>query len=273
MLPGKAYKPEDVLQIIRRRIWLLLVPFAVVSALVAAVVHSLPDQYRAETIVLVVPQRISETYVRSQNTLRIEDRLGTLTQQIMSRSRLERIIQDFNLYADDRQTGIMEDVVERMRRDIDIRIVRGDAFRISYVGESPRTVMRVTERLGSLFIEESLKDREVLAEGTNLFLESQLQDARQRVVEHEKKLEEYRRQHAGQLPSQVDSNLQVLQNAQMQVQAVTESINRDRDRQLALERQIADVEQQQDAAPAPLSAPNAASPEQQLAAAKATLTA
>ena len=246
MLPGKAYKPEDILQILQRRIWILLVPFAVISAAVATWVHFLPDQYRSETVVLVVPQRISEAYVRPTVTGRIEDRLQSLAQQIMSRTRLERIIQDFNLYADDRKTGIMEDVVEQMRRDITLGVVRGDAFRISYQGDNPRTVMRVAERLAALFIEENLRDREVLAEGTNQFLEAQLEDARRRLVEHEKKLEDYRRAHAGQLPSQLDSNLQVLQSAQMQVQAVTESINRDRDRQLALERQIADLEQQQD---------------------------
>ena len=136
----------------------------------------------------------------------------------MSRTRLERIIQDFNLYANERKTGIMEDIVEQMRRDINSQVVRGDAFRISYQGDNPRTVMRVTERLAALFIEENLRDREVLHEGTNQFLEAQLEDARRRLVEHEKKLEDYRREHAGQLPSQLDSNLQVLQSAQMQIQ-------------------------------------------------------
>jgi polysaccharide chain length determinant protein (PEP-CTERM system associated) len=269
MLPGKAYKPEDVLDILRRRAWVLLVPFALVSAAVAAWAYRLPDQYRSETVVLVVPQRVPESYVKATVTTRIEDRLQSLTQQIMSRTRLERIIQDFNLYAEQRRTGIMEDVVERMRREIDLQVVRGDAFRISYVGDNPRTVMRVTERLATLFIDENLRDREVLAEGTNQFLEAQLEDARRRLVEHEKKLEEYRLAHAGQLPSQIDSNLQVLQNAQMQVQAVTESINRDRDRQLILERQIADLEQQQDAVAAGGATAEATSSlEQQLEAAK-----
>jgi polysaccharide chain length determinant protein (PEP-CTERM system associated) len=269
MLPGKAYKPEDVLEILRRRAWVLLVPFALVSAAVAAWAYRLPDQYRSETVVLVVPQRVPESYVKATVTTRIEDRLQSLTQQIMSRTRLERIIQDFNLYAEQRRTGIMEDVVERMRREIDLQVVRGDAFRISYVGDNPRTVMRVTERLATLFIDENLRDREVLAEGTNQFLEAQLEDARRRLVEHEKKLEEYRLAHAGQLPSQIDSNLQVLQNAQMQVQAVTESINRDRDRQLILERQIADLEQQQDAVAAGGATAEATSSlEQQLEAAK-----
>jgi uncharacterized protein involved in exopolysaccharide biosynthesis len=55
-------------------------------------------------------------------------------------------------------------------------------------------------------------------------------------------LEEYRRQHAGQLPTQLQSNLQAIQNAQMQLQAVSESINRARERRLLLERQLADAQ-------------------------------
>src|SRR3954466_3612742 len=232
MLPGKAYRPEDVLLILRRRIWLLLVPFAIISAAVAAWSSKLPDRYRSETVVLVVPQQVPESYVKSTVTTRIEDRLQSLTQQIMSRTRLERIIQDFNLYQEKRKTGIMEDVVKQMRRDITVQIVRGDAFRITYIGDNPRTVMKVTEKLASLFIEESLRDRETLAEGTNQFLEAQLEDARRRLIDHEKKLEEYRRQYAGQLPTQVESNLQVLQNLQTQVQSLAESINRDSERRL-----------------------------------------
>src|SRR3954462_4224579 len=157
-----------------------------------------------------------------------------------------------------------------MRRDIGIQVVRGDAFRISYIGDNPRTVMRVTERLASLFIEENLRDREVLAEGTNQFLEAQLEDARRRLVEHEKKLEEYRRQFAGQLPSQLDSNLQVLQGSQLQMQNLVESTNRDSEKRLVLQRQIAELEQQEEAATALGVSPGgeATSLPEQLAAAK-----
>jgi uncharacterized protein involved in exopolysaccharide biosynthesis len=134
----------------------------------------------------------------------------------------------------------------------------------------------VTERLASLFIEENFRDREVLAEGTNQFLEAQLEDARRRLIEQEKKVEGYRRKFAGQLPSQLESNLQVLQNSQLQVQTIAESINRDRDRRLILERQIADLEQQEQsalvvAAPQPADLSANASPAQRLAAAKASL--
>jgi polysaccharide chain length determinant protein (PEP-CTERM system associated) len=241
VLPGKKYTPEDVLAIGWRYKWAILVPFLVVALGTIAVARFLPDMYRSETLILVVPQRVPESYVRSTVTTRIEDRLQSIGQEILSRTRLERIIGDFNLYAKERRNGIMQDIVEQMRRDITVEIVKGDAFRIAYVGHEPKTVMEVTDRLASLFIEENLKDRELLAEGTNAFLEAQLEDSRRRLIEQEKKLEEYRKQYSGELPSQADANLQVIQNTQMQIQAILESINRDRDRKLAVERNLADL--------------------------------
>ncbi len=275
MLPGKVYKPEDLLQLLKRRMWLLIVPFAIVAAGTGFAARWLPDQYRSETLILVVPQRVPESYVRSTVTTRIEDRLQSITQQILSRSRLERIIQDFNLYEKDRAAGIMEDVVEAMRRDISIQVVKGDAFRVGYVGDDPATVMRVTERLASLFIEENLRDREVLAEGTNQFLESQLEEARVRLVEQEKKLEAYRRQYAGQLPTQLESNLQVLQSTHLQIQSLRDALGRDADRRLVLERQVADLEQTppdaEIASPTTSGEASAGTASQQLATARAAL--
>lgn len=245
MLPGKTYTPEDILAVARKRIWLVLLPLAVVSAATAVWVRQLPDVYQSDTAILVVPQRVPESYVKSTVTTRIEDRLQSIQQQIMSRTRLERIITEFNLYPEERKTEIMEDIVQRMRvYDIQTQILRGDAFRISYKGEDPRTVMRVTEKLASLFINENLESRSRMAEQTNSFLEGQLEEAKRRLVEQEKKLEAYKLQHAGQLPSQLESNLQVLQNAQMQLQNVMQSVASERDRQTRLERDIADLEQQ-----------------------------
>jgi polysaccharide chain length determinant protein (PEP-CTERM system associated) len=251
MLPGKKFSPEDILSILRRRFWLLLLPTAIIAATTAAVARKLPDWYRSETVILVVPQRVPENYVKSTVTARIEDRLQSIQQQILSRTRLERVIQDFNLYEEERRTGIMEDIVERMRtQHVQIQVVRGDAFKVSYVGREPRTVMRVTERLAALFIDENTRDREIQAEGTNQFLEAQLEDARRRLIEQEKKLEAYRRAHSGELPTQLDSNLQALANTQMQIQSIVESVNRDRDRRLVLERQLAEF-----SAPLPAPAP------------------
>jgi len=271
MLPGKTYLPQDIVALIKRRVWWVLVPFALIAAITAVVARKLPDWYRSESLILVVPQRVPEGYVKSTVTTRIEDRLQSITQQILSRTRLERIIQDFSLYADERRNGIMEDIVDRMRKDIEVQVIKGDAFRVSYVGREPRTVMKVTERLASLFIEESLRDREVLAEGTSQFLEAQLADARRRLVEDEKRVEEYRKKYAGELPSQLESNLQVIQNIQLQINTIVEALNRDKDRRALLDRQIADLESQQ--APQEAPKPDAQSTAQQLELARTALSA
>jgi polysaccharide chain length determinant protein (PEP-CTERM system associated) len=251
MLPGKRYTPEAVLRILWRRKWVLVVPLLLIATTTAIVAHRLPNRYRSETLVLIVPQQIPESYVQPTVSARLEDRLASLNQQILNRTRLEQIIREFNLYPQERKTAIMEDIVDRMRiRDIavqttgsvDRRARSAPTFRISYTGDDPRTAMRVTERLASLFIEESLRDRATLAEGTNEFLEAQLLDARNRLVEQEKRLEAYRQRHAGELPSQLNSNMHAMQNIQMQMQALAQSISQDRDRQLMLDRLLAEAE-------------------------------
>ena len=243
MIPGKQYSVETLLEIARRRKWLILVPAVLIAAGSAAVIHNLPNVYRSETLILVVPQRVPESYVKSTVTARIEDRLQAISQQILSRTRLEQVVNDFNLYQKERANReLMEDIVEQMRtKDIGIGVVKGDAFRVSFQSDDPRVAMRVTERLGSLFIDESLRDREVLAEGTNQFLATQLDEARRQLVLVETKLQEYQRTFNGELPSQLSANLQGLHNTEMALQSLTEALNRDRERRIGFERQVADI--------------------------------
>jgi protein tyrosine kinase modulator len=264
VIPGKKYKSDDVLRILWRYRWAVILPWIVITAGTFGVARLLPNKYKSQTLILVVPQQVPESYVKSTVTMRVEDRLHSITQQILSRTRLEQIIKEFNLYQGERRTGIMEDVVEQMRKDIDIQIVKGDAFRVTYTGNDPRVVMKVTERLSSLFIDESLRDREILAQGTNQFLTAQLEDARRQLVDHEKALEAYRKKYDGQLPTQVDANLQAMRNAELQLQSTSELLNRDRDEKLLLERQIADLsslpESQSTPSPARTEDPSASPP-------------
>ena len=140
MLPGKKYTPEDILRILRRRYWLLLLPLAIVSAAAVVFARTLPNWYHSETLILVVPQRVPENYVKSTVTSRIEDRLHSISQQILSRTRLERVIQDFDLYRDERRTGIMEDVVEQKQCIVHWSLVgRHDPL----PGKTPRDVNRI----------------------------------------------------------------------------------------------------------------------------------
>jgi polysaccharide chain length determinant protein (PEP-CTERM system associated) len=253
---ARNFKPEDLLRIARRR-QQILIPFVVITLAVVGVIHELPDRYRSETLIMVVPQRVPETYVKSTVTTRIEDRLRSINQQITSRTRLEPVIKEFNLYPARVRTGLMEDVVEQMRADINTQIIRGDAFRISYVSDDARTAMKVTERLASMYIDESLRDREVLADSTNQFLDSQLAAARERLIDHEKKLEAYKDRYSGELPTQVQVNLQVMQNSQLQIQSLVDSISRDRDHRVSLEGQLSDLGVQPDGSSEVPAAPKA----------------
>ncbi len=277
MLPGKTYGIEDILRIAWDRKWLISLPAVVIAAAAVMFTRTLPDQYRSETTILIVPQRVPESYVRATVTSQIEDRLPSLRQQILSRDRLERTIVDFNLYPEERATVPMEALVGRMRSAINVNIVRGDAFSVSYISTEPRSAMLVAERLASQFIEENVREREALAEGTNAFLETQLVEARERLEDHEQKLAEYRRRYSGELPSQLDSNLQILNNLNLRTQNLGNDIERDRDRRLVLERSVLDL---REIAPAPAAVTRAAVPvataassvEERLAAARAALT-
>ena len=282
MVPGKKYKPEDFLQIAWRCRWWIITPFVVATIAALGYARTLPDRYRTSTLILVVPQQVPVDYVRPAVTTLIADRLQMISQEILSRTQLERIISEFNLYPEERKKLIMEDVIERMRNDIDINIVparrrRADTnqFSVGFEADDPRTALKVTERLASLFIRENIEDRTVLADSTSEFLQAQLDEARRRLVDHEKKLEEYRLRNAGSLPTQVQGNLQSIQNTQFQLQSLREAASRDRDRRVMLERQLADAIAQR-SQPRPVqsdsqSAPAPATAVDRLAAAQAAL--
>ena len=137
MLPGKVYTPEAVLEAVWRHKWLVVLPFVMVAAGVAWYSSRLPNLYRSETLIMVVPQRVPDTYVRSTVSARIEDRLRSISEQILSRSRLEQVILEFDLYVPHRSRLPMEDVVQIMRREIVVEPVRGDMFRIAFVAQDP----------------------------------------------------------------------------------------------------------------------------------------
>ncbi|PWT85091.1 MAG: hypothetical protein C5B57_03625 [Blastocatellia bacterium] len=246
MFSGKKFTLK-VVRVLRRRIWTILVPTALVAAATALSVQVLPIRYRSETRILLIPQQAPKTEAKSIVTGAIEDRLRMLAQRILNRTQLERTIRDFNLYGAKRGSD-MAKIVERMREDITVEVVAGNVFRVAYVGDEAATVMRVAERLGSAFIEQN--DQEASAEGTHQSFEAQLEDAQRRLAEHEKKLDAYQERFSA-LRAQLTSNLQAIQKTQAQTQALVESINRDRERRSLVERQLHDAEREIEAIDSP----------------------
>jgi polysaccharide chain length determinant protein (PEP-CTERM system associated) len=270
MLPGRTYTPDDIFAIVRRRTWVLVLTTIVGTAVAIEVSRLLPSHYRSEAVIMFEPQRVPDAYVKSIPAEAAVDSLAMLESQILSRSRLEQIITDLNLYPELRASAPMEDVIARMLADIGRRVETKTSFRLSYVSRDPVTAQRVADRLSSFFIEQSVRDREMLATDTSSFLDSQLNDAKRQLIEHERKLEEYRLRHSNELPSQAPTNLQAMQNAQLQLGALADEIDRARERRLLLERQLDGLESELTEAAA-AATPNLAA--QQLAAAREQLQA
>lgn len=244
MLPGRRYTPADIVQIGWSHKWLILIPWVVVSVGVALYARSLPDRYVSESLLQIIAQRVPQNLIRSTITTSIEERLPVITQQIMTRTRLERIVQDLGLYAEQRQAGmLMEDIIRDMKdKHIKVAAIKGDAFRVSYESNNPRLAMRVTEKLATFFVDENMRDREQQAENTNQFLDTQLDEARRRLFESEKKVEEYTKQFRGELPSQLSANLAAQSNLENRMAQNQENLLRDRDRRKDVERSLADAE-------------------------------
>jgi succinoglycan biosynthesis transport protein ExoP len=224
---------EHYLRLLYHRKWLVLSVFVVVSAATAAISRSLPDIFLSYTLILVDPQKVPETYVKSTVTGDVRNRLGTLSQQILSATRLQKIIETFNLYQEDRKKLAREDIISRMRRDIAVNVVSDfggsqdlQAFRIAYSGKDPRLVAQVTNELASLFIEENLKAREQQATGTTEFLQNQLLEARKTLEVQESKLRDFKLKHIGEMPEQQTSNLQILGQLQSQFQVEADAVGR-----------------------------------------------
>src|ERR1700732_5339582 len=225
--------PEHYLRLIYHRKFLISGVFVVVSLATEIISHRMADIYMSETLILVDPQKVPESYVKSTVTGDVRNRLGTLSQQILSATRLGKIIDGLNLYPTDRKTMARGDVTTRMRKDIGVRVVSDfgssqdlQAFRISYSGNDPRLVAQVTNQLASLFIEENLKAREQQASGTAEFLQNQMQETRKALEIQEIKLRDFRLKHIGEMPEQQSADLQILGQLQSQLQLEGEALAR-----------------------------------------------
>lgn len=211
--------PEFILGLVIRQRWIIMT--CVCLALVAGIALgiTLPKEYEARTLILIEPQRVPQDYVRSIVNSDPGERINTLSQQIMSRTNLEKIIADFKLFSDPQDANLYdEDKIKYLTKRIDVRVTRdhrgADAFSISYIDKDPQKVMRVTNALANSFIDENLKIRESQAHGTSVFLDSELEQMRIKLEGVEEQIKTYRKSYMGELPEQLESNLRILDSLQ-----------------------------------------------------------
>jgi polysaccharide chain length determinant protein (PEP-CTERM system associated) len=244
--PAKTYTIDEYIEILYRRIWYIVIPFVLIVTGACAYAFFAPRQYKATTLILVSPQRIPEAFVPATVTSKVEERLQSIAQEVLSRTRLEQIIGEFKLYQKEQKRLSREETVELMQKDIKIELpTKRDEkgyFTISYIGNDPHVVTTVANRLASQFIEENLKIRELQAVGTTEFLGAELAASKAKLDELETAVTQYKRRFMGELPEQRESNIKILEQIQNQYQRVGESLRAAQDRKLFLQKQMTDME-------------------------------
>jgi len=176
---SEGFDLQRYVGIVRRRHMLFLIPLFLGWAIVWGASWVLPPRYESSTLILVEQPTMPKDYVTPNVNDDLQERMQSITQQILSRTRLLHIIDQYNLYAAPHSQPSPDQKVERMRKDIDIALVRDagnqiTAFNVSYSSRDPRMAQQVTSELTNLFISESLEVRQQQSEDTTTFLESQL---------------------------------------------------------------------------------------------------
>jgi polysaccharide biosynthesis transport protein len=223
---------ERYLDVVRRRHMYFLVPVFLGWLLVWGSSWILPTSYKSSTLILVEQPTMPQSYVAPNVNENLQDRLQSIKQQILSRTRLLMIIDKLNLYSDAKNgPKSPDDKVEALRKDISVDLVKDtrnqeiNAFRISFSAHDPRMAQKVTKELTQLFIDENLRVREEQSQGTTHFIEKQLADAGVVLAAQEAKVKQFESAHEGALPSQQASNLQILSGLQGQLQNQQDSLN------------------------------------------------
>ena len=254
-----------IIEVVRRRFHLALLPFLFVMAAGLSLAMFLPSLWTAKSTILVDRQKIPESFVKSTITTDVEAQLLGLSQQIMSSGQLMKIIEAHNLYPELRQKRSADEVVERMRRNIRIEVQNDDrdrrnprtvGFSVLYTTTTPKTAMTIANELAALYVNEDVRYREKHSVSASEFLDTQLKEVRERLQNQERRVAEFKERNMGELPEQREANLRTLDRLQQQLQSAQETLRRANERRQLLTQTLAEVDQTGGAVAGPAGSPN-----------------
>ena len=281
MVPGRRYNTRYAVKTLRRSWWMLLVPLAITGTIAVVIARALPDVYYTQSVIRIVPPRVPENVFHGTVMLSVPERVAAARAQVLTPEKLSSLISEFDIYPTVRHRVPADAVISWLRSSIKIQMVSADAFTVGYFGYSKTRVEKVAERLTTMMVEETAKQRASLTENQGQFIETELEGARKRLVEQEAKVSDYRRRYQGQLPTQVDANLRMLQAASNELTTTEEALNRERTQRDQLNRELDAATAAEPAAPSgdltlgeaqpgnPMAAVPQGSPQQRLKAARA----
>jgi polysaccharide chain length determinant protein (PEP-CTERM system associated) len=236
-MPETESSPSETLAralgVVTRRRWLILSSAVATALTTVAVVYQLPNRYTSEATLLVVQQQVPLRYVTPTTTTDVADALQAMTQEVLSRTQLLELIDQFGLFTKERLRLAPEELIALMRKYIEIHPLdptvghkEFSAFKISFTADKAILAQDVTSRLTSLFIQANLKTREDQATNTTSFLQEHLDAAKKKLTEQEERKRDFKMQYLGELPEQEQGNLAILGGAQLQLQNIAASLDR-----------------------------------------------
>jgi polysaccharide biosynthesis transport protein len=234
-----------------------IIPAVIVLVIATLFAFLWPPSYESSSTILIEEQQIPPEFVRSTVTGFADQRIQSLTQQILSRVKLWEIIQQFNLYHEEREKFTREEILEKMRKNISLTTISAEvgagqkrrpgqsavtiAFSIAYRGDNPAMVQKVTGTLASLYLEQNLKTREAQAQSTTKFLEAELKELQERIQDLGSKITAFKEKYDGLLPEQQLFNRSEAARLEMEIKQMDNNIRTAEERKTYLEGQLATV--------------------------------
>ena len=219
----------------RRRPLAVIVPWVAVALASVAILFALPKKYRSSTLILVESEKMPESLVASVATGNRDRRLEAIKREILSRTRLERVLKETRPYP---SSSARTAAVEAMRRATSVDASGRDGFTIKFVHTDPLKAQEVASRLATLFIEETIKAREEQVGGAIDFLVAQVEEARKELERKDEALRRFKEARMGRLPEQLTTNLATMAMLQREIQTVDESLFFAQEKQELLARRI-----------------------------------
>ncbi len=246
---------QDFKEILKRRKWSIIVPALIIFVIAGVVAFALPSIYRSTATILIEAQEIPREYVMSMVTSYAEQRIQSSTQRIMSSSRLIEIMNRFNLYADLRKNWTIEEVIEKMRKDIRFEMISADvvdrrtgrptaatiAFTVSYDGKNPGIVQQVANVLSSLYLEENLRVRDEMTVGAVKFIEDEMKDAQASMSQQDAKIAAYKQKHLNTLPELNQLNLQEVDRIERNIEQLDIQLKSLKEREGSFQSQLSSI--------------------------------
>jgi len=239
MIQNRELTMDDYLGMLRRRLWVILIPALIAPALGFGISYFFPAKYTSVATVLVEGQKVPEGYVKPIFTEDLMQRVSTLQLQVLSRSHMQPVLERLGLL----KGAKLDDVLDDVRKNVSITPVITDVssstykkrpgkntdvpgFEVNYTSSDAKVAQQVCNELTSMLLEENLKSREQTAQGTTEFLSRQLDEAKKDLDEQDSKLAAFKRQYSGQLPGDSDNNMKILMGLNSQLDANTQNLNR-----------------------------------------------